>query len=42
MLTLGSVILAVINIGVMWAMAHRWRHAWHSNLALQRKTRTAT
>lgn len=35
MLTLGSVILAVINIGVMWAMAHRWRYAWHSNLALQ-------
>lgn len=35
MLTLGSVVLAVINIGVMWAMAHRWRYAWHSNLALQ-------
>jgi hypothetical protein len=35
MLTVGSVILAVINIGVMWAMAHQWRYAWHANLALQ-------
>jgi len=35
MLTLGSAVLAVVNLGVMWAMAHRWRYAWHSNLALQ-------
>src|SRR5580692_10805046 len=35
MLTLGSAVLAVVNIGVMWGMAHRWRYAWHSNLALQ-------
>lgn len=35
MLMLGSSALAVFNIWVMWAMAHRWRYAWHSNLALQ-------
>jgi hypothetical protein len=35
MLTLGSAALAVFNLGVMWAMAHRWRYAWHSNLVLQ-------
>jgi hypothetical protein len=35
LLTVGSVALAIINIGVMWAMAHQWRYAWHSNLALQ-------
>jgi hypothetical protein len=35
MLTVGSAILAVINIGVMWGMAHKWRYAWHGNLALQ-------
>jgi hypothetical protein len=35
MLTLGSVVLAVVNIGVMWGMAHRWRYAWHGNLGLQ-------
>jgi hypothetical protein len=35
MLTLGSVVLAVVNIAVMWGMAHRWRYAWHGNLGLQ-------
>jgi len=35
MLTLGSVVLALVNIGVMWGMAHRWRYAWHGNLGLQ-------
>jgi hypothetical protein len=35
MLTLGSAVLAVVNIGVMWGMAHRWRYAWHGNLGLQ-------
>lgn len=35
MLTLGSAVLAVVNIGVMWGMAHRWRFAWHGNLGLQ-------
>ncbi len=35
LLTLGSAVLAVINVGVMWAMAHRWRFAWHGNLGLQ-------
>ena len=35
MLTLGSIVLAVVNIGVMWGMAHRWRFAWHGNLGLQ-------
>jgi hypothetical protein len=35
LLTLGSVVLAIVNVGVMWAMAHQWRYAWHSNLALQ-------
>jgi hypothetical protein len=35
LLTVGSSVLAVINVGVMWAMAHRWRFAWHGNLALQ-------
>jgi hypothetical protein len=35
LLTVGSVVLAVINVGVMWAMAHRWRFAWHGNLGLQ-------
>ena len=34
-LTLGSAVLAVINIGVMWGMAHRWRYAWHGNFGLQ-------
>ncbi|HTU76245.1 MAG TPA: hypothetical protein VMG38_22235, partial [Trebonia sp.] len=34
-LTVGSVVLAIVNVGVMWAMAHQWRYAWHSNLALQ-------
>jgi len=35
MLTLGSVVLALVNIVVMWGMAHRWRYAWHGNLGLQ-------
>jgi hypothetical protein len=35
LLTVGSVVLAIVNVGVMWAMAHQWRYAWHSNLALQ-------
>lgn len=35
MLILGSAVLAVANVGVMWAMAHRWRYAWHCNLGLQ-------
>jgi hypothetical protein len=35
LLTLGSVVLAIVNVGVMWAMAHQWRYAWHSNLGLQ-------
>lgn len=35
LLTVGSVVLAIINIGVMWAMAHHWRWAWHCNLGLQ-------
>jgi hypothetical protein len=35
MLTLGSAVLAVVNIAVMWGMAHRWRYAWHGNLGLQ-------
>jgi hypothetical protein len=35
LLTVGSVALAIVNVGVMWAMAHQWRYAWHSNLALQ-------
>jgi hypothetical protein len=35
MLTLGSAVLAVVNIVVMWGMAHRWRYAWHGNLGLQ-------
>ena len=35
MLTMGSVVLALVNIGVMWGMAHRWRYAWHGNLGLQ-------
>ena len=35
MLTVGSVVLALVNIGVMWGMAHRWRYAWHGNLGLQ-------
>ena len=35
LLTVGSSVLAVINVVVMWAMAHRWRFAWHGNLALQ-------
>ena len=35
MLTIGSAVLAVVNIGVMWGMAHRWRYAWHGNLGLQ-------
>jgi hypothetical protein len=35
MLTIGSAVLAVINIGVMWGMAHRWRYAWHGNFGLQ-------
>src|SRR5215831_7989958 len=35
MLTVGSVVLAVVNIAVMWGMAHRWRYAWHGNLGLQ-------
>jgi len=34
-LTLGSVVLALVNIAVMWGMAHRWRYAWHGNLGLQ-------
>ena len=34
-LTLGSAVLAVVNIVVMWGMAHRWRYAWHGNLGLQ-------
>jgi hypothetical protein len=34
-LTVGSVVLAIVNVGVMWAMAHQWRYAWHCNLALQ-------
>ena len=34
-LTLGSAVLAVINIAVMWGMAHRWRYAWHGNFGLQ-------
>jgi hypothetical protein len=35
LLTLGSVVLALVNIVVMWGMAHRWRYAWHGNLGLQ-------
>jgi len=35
MLTLGSAVLALVNIVVMWGMAHRWRYAWHGNLGLQ-------
>jgi hypothetical protein len=35
MLTIGSVVLALVNIVVMWGMAHRWRYAWHGNLGLQ-------
>jgi hypothetical protein len=35
MLEIGSAVLAVVNIGVMWGMAHRWRYAWHGNLGLQ-------
>src|ERR1700733_7057383 len=35
MLTLGSAVLALVNIAVMWGMAHRWRYAWHGNLGLQ-------
>jgi hypothetical protein len=35
MLTLGSVVLALVNVVVMWGMAHRWRYAWHGNLGLQ-------
>ncbi len=35
MLTMGSAVLAVVNIVVMWGMAHRWRYAWHGNLGLQ-------
>jgi hypothetical protein len=35
MLTVGSVVLALVNIAVMWGMAHRWRYAWHGNLGLQ-------
>jgi hypothetical protein len=35
MLTIGSAVLAVVNIGVMWGMAHRWRYAWHGNFGLQ-------
>ena len=35
LLTLGSVVLALVNIAVMWGMAHRWRYAWHGNLGLQ-------
>lgn len=35
MLTVGSVVLALVNIVVMWGMAHRWRYAWHGNLGLQ-------
>jgi hypothetical protein len=34
-LTVGSVVLAGVNIVVMWGMAHRWRYAWHGNLGLQ-------
>jgi hypothetical protein len=35
LLTVGSSVLAIVNVVVMWAMAHRWRFAWHGNLALQ-------
>ena len=35
MLELGSAVLALVNIVVMWGMAHRWRYAWHGNLGLQ-------
>lgn len=35
MLEVGSAVLAVVNIVVMWGMAHRWRYAWHGNLGLQ-------
>jgi hypothetical protein len=35
LLTVGSVVLALVNIVVMWGMAHRWRYAWHGNLGLQ-------
>jgi hypothetical protein len=35
MLTVGSALLAVVNIVVMWGMAHHWRYAWHGNLGLQ-------
>jgi hypothetical protein len=35
MLTMGSVVLALVNVAVMWGMAHRWRYAWHGNLGLQ-------
>jgi hypothetical protein len=35
LLTVGSVVLAIVNVGVMWAIAHQWRYAWHSNLGLQ-------
>ena len=35
MLTVGSVVLALVNVVVMWGMAHRWRYAWHGNLGLQ-------
>lgn len=35
MLTLGSVVLALVNVVVMWGMAHRRRYAWHGNLGLQ-------
>lgn len=35
MLTVGSVVLALVNVVVMWGMAKRWRYAWHGNLGLQ-------
>ncbi len=35
LLTVGSGVLALVNIVVMWGMAHRWRYAWHGNLGLQ-------
>lgn len=34
-LTVGSVVLALVNVVVMWGMAKRWRYAWHGNLGLQ-------
>jgi hypothetical protein len=34
-LTVGSVVLALVNVAVMWGMARRWRYAWHGNLGLQ-------